>query len=692
MLRAALAGLVLALHLGSPVDAAVTPRSTILYQNDGNWTTHAENPSAILYFDPVTFEDAQSTCAGENESLIDTYEVSTFWQPLQYQAYLGTISKSPKFWTSDDVGTASSNATYPFICTNSAPLVDTGVPPYYLYPKVNVSSNGTTFIGVRDHMTYRFLGVPPVLPVVGDLRLAYPVQWYSNTSNPVVNATVFGPGCFSGSYSGNSSYNPWGQSEDCVSINIFTPYLPGAEKSTDTKALKPVMYWVHGGSTTPSDPSFEPAGLITRSDIVLVSVSYRQGTAGSLTLDDGFVTGNYGIADLVAGLQWIHDHIEAFGGNPKNVTIFGQSAGGESAMSVVKSPKAKGLITGAILQSAALGPTVTPEQVANYSVPAVAKVCPNVTDAARLACLRSLPFSEFRTNISYSLGPNYAQIDGGAIVDGVWLTNSTVAAMRAGQVNDIYYMSGSMPEEGQSLLGTSIAPNATNFTATMDSLAGSQYQTYWPQNVTDSGLWKNGSDPINAYNQTINVFTTMHLTCPGQQVIHAAYESGAFKDMYLLSSFPLRSIFHSPIPQPSYYYSNTRAYGLGWFDAEAYNLCTFPVGSPTTPYYRCHSGDVYQVFGGYNYYQEPIRTTNDIGHGNLVQDMWGAFARTGNPNPALKYLEAKGYHDSYAVFKNYQWPKFEGKESVQISYPTPKTSELPWAEKCAFVEEVYQLP
>lgn len=77
--------------------------------------------------------------------------------------------------------------------------------------------------------------------------------------------------------------------------------------------------------------------------------------------------GNYGPADTIAGLEWVRDHIRAFGGNPNNVTIFGQSAGGESTMSVVKSPKANGLISAAILHSAALGPVTTQEEVANVS-------------------------------------------------------------------------------------------------------------------------------------------------------------------------------------------------------------------------------------------------------------------------------------------------------------------------------------
>lgn len=89
--------------------------------------------------------------------------------------------------------------------------------------------------------------------------------------------------------------------------------------------------------------------------------------AGDLSFNDGYVDGNYGIADIVAGLQWVNDHIKAFGGNPKNVTVFGQSAGGESVMDVIKSPKAAGPFSAAIIHSGALGPAVTQGQVINVT-------------------------------------------------------------------------------------------------------------------------------------------------------------------------------------------------------------------------------------------------------------------------------------------------------------------------------------
>ncbi|KAJ5536021.1 hypothetical protein N7513_009207 [Penicillium frequentans] len=622
--------------------STVTPRSAILYHNNGNWTAHAENPSAILFLDSVSKTEAESICAKNGESLIKESDLDNEKGDRQ------------------------------FICTNTAPLVDAVETPFYEFPKVNVSSNGTTYMGVRDHMTYRFLGIPYMLQPVGDLRLAYPIQWYTNETDYVMNATTYGPSCPAdyGYFDGNSyGLNPWGNSEACLLMNIFTPFLPGTENSK-SELLKPVMFWLHGGGGTATDPTSDGASLTSRSDVILVSINWRGGNFGDISFNDGYVDGNYGIADIVSGLQWVKDHIKAFGGDPDKVTVFGQSAGGESVMNMVRSPKAAGLFHAAILHSAALGPVLTQEEVVNVTVPAVAAVCGDVIGAERLSCLRGLSLDEFMNNITFSVGSGYDNYDEGAIIDGVWIANQSVAAARNGQLNRIHFMSGSMPEEGESLLGTTILQNATDFIATLYSLAGSQYPEDWPALVEKSGQWNNGSNPINAYNSTINAFTTVHLTCPGQQFIKAAYEAKSFKSYY--------------------YYNNLRAYALSYYDP--YGTCTFPVGEPDTLYYRCHSGDLYEIFGSYYIFDQPIRTPADIGHTNLQQDMWGAFARTGNPNPPKEYLKVRGYEDSLAVFEKFSWRGYDGHSAMNIDYPDPSNGEMPWAEKCKVVEELYHLP
>ena len=144
------------------------------------------------------------------------------------------------------------------------------------------------------------------------------------------------------------------QSEDCLYLNIKTP-------SIDPTAKLPVMIWIHGGDHqdgSASEPHYDGVA-IPQKGIVLVTINYRLGLFGYFAHPDlqkeseHQVAGNYGTLDQIAALQWVQDNIAAFGGDPNNVTIFGESAGGESVAHMLTSPLAKGLFHKAILQSPA---------------------------------------------------------------------------------------------------------------------------------------------------------------------------------------------------------------------------------------------------------------------------------------------------------------------------------------------------
>ncbi len=141
------------------------------------------------------------------------------------------------------------------------------------------------------------------------------------------------------------------QDEDCLFLNLWTPDLAGA---------RPVMVWIHGGAFAIGSGSqwLYNGRELCRRDVVLVSINYRLGPFGFLHLDGptgGAIpaTGNEGLLDQVAALQWVHDNIDAFGGDPNNVTIFGESAGSMSVMALLSMPAAKGLFHKAIAQSGA---------------------------------------------------------------------------------------------------------------------------------------------------------------------------------------------------------------------------------------------------------------------------------------------------------------------------------------------------
>lgn len=209
--------------------------------------------------------------------------------------------------------------------------------------------------GVYENGLYIFRGIPYAAPPVGKLRWQPPqpiVPWTG-----VRAADKFGPICPQSiipvtTIPGRQpSEEP--QNEDCLYLNIWTPGLDRTKRA--------VMVWIHGGAFSNgsgSNPMNPGETLPKRGGIVMVTINYRLGSLGFLNLKQvtgGKIpaSGNEGLLDQVAALQWVHDNITAFGGDPDNVTIFGESAGAESIGALLAMPLVKGLFRKAILQSGA---------------------------------------------------------------------------------------------------------------------------------------------------------------------------------------------------------------------------------------------------------------------------------------------------------------------------------------------------
>ena len=200
-----------------------------------------------------------------------------------------------------------------------------------------------------------FLGVPFAAPPVGDLRWRPPQS--ASPWTGVRKADHFGASCMQNEA---GSRLPWTEefmtqgpiSEDCLFLNLWT--AAGA-----ASAKLPVMFWIYGGGFNEGSGQvavYDGAGL-AKKGVIFVSVNYRVGPLGFLVHPDlsreseHHVSGNYGILDQIAALQWVHRNIAAFGGDPRQVTIFGQSAGALSVVALMKSPLAKGLFARAIAES-----------------------------------------------------------------------------------------------------------------------------------------------------------------------------------------------------------------------------------------------------------------------------------------------------------------------------------------------------
>jgi len=237
-----------------------------------------------------------------------------------------------------------------------------------------------------------FEGIPFAAPPVGDLRWREPqpvAHW-----DGVRMATAFGPRAMQGSIYSDMLFRDKRMSEDCLYLNVWTPARAATEKL-------PVMVWIYGGGfqAGSTSESRQDGVHLASKGVVVVSMGYRLGIFGffslpELTRESGRnASGNYGIMDQVAALQWVKRNIAAFGGDPANVTIFGESAGSYSVSVLMASPTAHGLFQKAIGESGSLVGTrkiaaaVTPLAEAEQAGLDYAKV----VGAKSLADLRAIP-------------------------------------------------------------------------------------------------------------------------------------------------------------------------------------------------------------------------------------------------------------------------------------------------------------
>lgn len=236
-----------------------------------------------------------------------------------------------------------------------------------------------------------FKGIPFAAPPIGDLRWKppHPVEDWDG----VRECTEFGFQCPQPDYSRSSFYwrEPYPQSEDCLTLNIWTT-------DSDSRANRPVMVWIHGGGLArgfSGDQRFNGASL-AKKGVVLVTINYRLGPLGYLAHpelteeSEHGSSGNYGVLDQIAALKWVQRNIPAFGGDPDRVTIFGESAGSWSVNTLVATPLAEGLFHRAIGESgASFGPMThldtSPGELssAHDMGLALAKACGRTTQSPR---------------------------------------------------------------------------------------------------------------------------------------------------------------------------------------------------------------------------------------------------------------------------------------------------------------------
>ncbi|KAJ7484260.1 alpha/beta-hydrolase [Mycena latifolia] len=315
-------------------------------------------------------------------------------------------------------------------------------------PSVTIKNGTVRGVDLPQFGQSLFLGIPYAQPPVGDLRLRPPRS--INASFGTLDATAYGPHCWSRFTTGFDDNSGFNNSEDCLTLNVIRP------DGISPKSPVPVVVWIHGGGlTTGGSGDFRyngswivQASVANGKPIVFVSINYRLASlgflAGKALQDEGSL--NLGVRDQRLALHWVQENIAAFGGNPKKVTIQGESVHTQIVAYAGRDDK---LFNQAIAESGTGGGNFSlPDSgalqatynglIANTTCSSTA----NSSEAAQLICIRSLPIDVFRQN---SLGSTGIVFDGDFInVPGVF------EAYRTGKWVKVAFIVGSNTDEGRS--------------------------------------------------------------------------------------------------------------------------------------------------------------------------------------------------------------------------------------------------
>jgi len=356
-------------------------------------------------------------------------------------------------------------------------------------PSVVTTSAGK-LQGQTEGSLHIFKGIPYASPPVGQARWRPPSP--ASPWSGIKSATQFGPACIQPTRHAPSIYasDLGPTSEDCLTLNIWAP-------SAAKRA--PVFVWIHGGSLTSGSSKesvYDGAALASRGGLIVVSINYRLGVLGYLALPELSsesslgISGNYGLLDQIEALRWVHRNIRAFGGDPANVTIAGESAGALSVMYLMASPAARGLFSKAIAESAYM--ISTPElKHRRFGAPAAEEsgtALATALHASNLTVLRSLDSQTLTDSAAAAgFGP-FGNIDGNL------LTRQLVEVFDRGEQAPVPLLAGFNSGEIRSL--TFLAPPSPATAAEYEriiheryaDLAGEFLKLYPSTNIRESIL------------------------------------------------------------------------------------------------------------------------------------------------------------------------------------------------------------
>ena len=448
---------------------------------------------------------------------------------------------------------------------------------------------GSTTGGVNQ-----FLGIPYAAPPVGALRWRPPKR-YGFFPGFALQATQFGSACT----------QPGGiGSENCLFLNVFRSEAEWGER--ERRGL-PVMVWIHGGGLIDGSSTAYNPELLVKKGVIVVTINYRLGYLGFFAQSaidaEGHLNGNYGLMDQQFALKWVRKNIAGFGGDPDRVTIFGESAGGQSVYAQLASPLASGMFRGAIAESGSYAEfqnyfsnVVTlaqGETTGSQSVPSGAAIADSVGCTSQTAsCLRAVPASTMIAQEPFPLYP---------FVDGRLLTQTISAAFASGEFNQVPVISGTNHDEYRL------------FVATGFDLVGKPILTSAEYDTATTALWGPalGSPVLASYPFASYPF--------GGEALGASGTDGVF-------SCPARNADQSLskfVPTYTYEFNDENAPPA---QALFGGLLTFPLGA-------YHSAELPYLFPGVDVFGLPVTlSSQQMQLSDAMVSYWTKFAKTGDPN------------------------------------------------------------
>lgn len=466
--------------------------------------------------------------------------------------------------------------------------------------KANVNGSPLTMVACK--------GIPYASPPTGNLRFADPVD--APIRSATLTATAFRSMCPQSPTAGT------GESEDCLFLNIFRP------KGASPAAGFPVMVWIHGGAMiqgSGGDAGYDLPGLV-REGVVVVTINYRLGLLGFLdhaALDGD--PGNYGIKDQQQALRWVRDNVANFGGNPNNVTIFGESAGGHSALTQISCPTSACLFQKAIVQSGSYNPTQITRTIARtlYN-PMVSTALGCTGTAAEIrTCLRGKTVAEIRAALG-SFWPVPS-------VETTFLPRSITAAVSGGIINHVPIMIGSNRDEHRLFMLLGVGAN--NF----EDTTGAKYRS----GVTEL-LATDARIPTGLYTSIGNYYSNKYEGLTQHRWRLPIADLGGDFRFTCNDLRHTRQLF-SRVPVYAYWFADRSSTLLGFaaFDiaiSSALVAAGIPYAALNQNPFRMlatHSYEIQYVFGTVG---ARGGTAEQMALSNNMLKYWAEFAKTGNPN------------------------------------------------------------